>query len=212
MRPKPSDVTVWDDLADGYGAQERLERRAVATAVRLAGLTAADTLVDLATGTGIVLHAAAATTSPPQVGIGVDRAPRMLAGVGALPAGWRTVAADARAVPVHDDAADVVTASFLLHLLDTADRAAVLAEARRLLRPAPSSRLVTVTVWTGARPGARAAGAVLGALAAARPATLGGLRPLDPTADLRAAGFVVERRAELPRGGYPALVLRARPG
>jgi hypothetical protein len=67
-------------------------------------------------------------------------------------------------------------------------------------------------VWTGAGgPGARLAGAALGLMACARPAAWGGLRPLDPSAELARAGFTVTRRAVLPRGGYPSLVLRAQP-
>jgi hypothetical protein len=48
-------------------------------------------------------------------------------------------------------------------------------------------------------------------LARARPVACGGLRPLDPSADLARGGFALTHRAALPRHGYPSLVLRAEP-
>ena len=86
----PDDVTIWDAQAARYGHQEGLERRAIDAAVRLADVRATDAVVDLATGTGIVLRSLAAAASPPRAAIGVDRSPGMLAQVGPLPPGWST--------------------------------------------------------------------------------------------------------------------------
>ena len=134
---------MWDAHASRYGAQERHERRAIDAAVRIAAVRPDDTVVDLATGTGAVLRAlAAGGDARPAVAIGVDRSPQMLSRVGALPAGWSTSKGDARCVPLPDGVADVVICSYLLHLLAPSDRLAVLAEARRLLRPGVSARLV----------------------------------------------------------------------
>jgi SAM-dependent methyltransferase len=208
----PSDASAWDACAARYGFQERHERRALIVALRLAAPRRQDTVVDLATGTGAVLHALAGSHPRPAVAVGVDRSTDMLARVGALPTGWSTMLADARDVPLPDAVADLVTCTYLLHLLTPADRAAVLAEARRLLRPTPRARLVVVTVWADRRRlGGRVVRRGLRTLARARPAACGGLAPLDPTDDLRAAGFAAARRVVLSRGGYPALVVRAHP-
>jgi hypothetical protein len=129
----------------------------------------------------------------------------MLTRVGALPHGWSTIDADARHVPLPDGHAHVVTCAYLLHLLAPEARAGVLAEARRLLAPTPSARLVVVTVWSP-RPVVRG---VLAGLAGTLPLTCGGLRPLDPSADLVAAGLAVTQRVVLARSGYPSLVLGA---
>ncbi len=87
----------------------------------------------------------------------------------------------------------------------------MLREARRLLRSAPGSRLLIVTVWADPGTlGGRVVSGLLRGLARARPTTWGGLMPLDPTAELEAAGLVATHRIVLPRGGYPSLVLRAR--
>jgi ubiquinone/menaquinone biosynthesis C-methylase UbiE len=132
----------------------------------------------------------------------------MLTRVGALPHGWSTIGADARCVPLPDDHAHVVTCAYLLHLLEPEARAEVLAEARRLLAPNPSARLVVVTVWSP-RPFVRG---VLAGLAGTLPLTCGGLRPLDPSADLTRAGYTLTHRIVLPRRGYPSLVLGAEAG
>ena len=163
-------------------------------------------LVDLATGSGLLLRRLAQRPTRPGEAIGVDHAPRMLAHVGALPHGWSTIGADVRHIPLPDGWADVVTCSYLLHLLDPEARAEVLAEARRLLAPRPSARLVVVTVWSP-RPAVRG---ILGSLARARPVACGGLRPLDPSADLASAGLDLTHRVALPRHGYPSLVLGAK--
>lgn len=202
---------AWDRLAARYADQEPREHRAVDTALRLADPGPRDTVVDLATGTGIVLRRLARRPGRPARAVGIDRSAAMLLRVGPLPAGFSVLPGDARSVPLPDGEADVVTIAYLLHLLERADRVAVLREARRLLRPGGRSRLVVVTVWAGGAPAARLVRGLLQTAARLRPRTLGGLRPVDPTADLRAAGFAVDRRVQLPRRGHPSLVLRAVP-
>jgi hypothetical protein len=208
-----SAAATWDRQAARYGAQERFERRSIEAALALAAPLPEERLVDLATGTGLLLRRLAGSPSRPHEAIGVDRSARMLARVGALPRGWSTALAPADAVAVVDGWADVVTCAYLLQLLAPAQRHAVLREARRLLRSAPSSRLVVVTPWVDARrPAGRVLRAALRLLARTRPTAWGGLNPLDPSRDLVAAGFVVTRRIVRTRGGYPSLVLAARPG
>ena len=202
---------TWDEHATRYAGQERLEARAIEAALRLADPRPQDRVVDLATGTGLLLRALAARDPRPAAATGVDRSAGMLAQVGRLPDEWRVVWGDARCVPLPDGAADVVTCCYLLHLLGMEDRGRVLREARRLLRGAPGSRLVIVTVWANPdRIGGRMLSGVLPRLAAASPRRWGGLMPLDPMAELGPAGLVATHRVVLPRGGYPSLVVRAR--
>ena len=207
---RASAMATWDGLADCYNAQELYETRALETAVRLAAATPGERLVDLGTGTGLLLRCLAERPTGPLHAVGVDRSARMLARVGPLPSGWSTMLADARAVALPDGWADVVTCSYLLHLLDRAERVEVLAEARRLLRPEASSRLIVVTVWSDERrPGGRLISGALRLAARARPTVWGGLRPHDPGAELTIAGFTLTRRIVLPRHGYPSLVIAA---
>lgn len=216
MDDSASAAATWDRLAARYGEQERHELEAIDAAIALAAPQPGERLVDLATGTGLLLRRLAAAPVRPHEAIGVDRSPGMLARVGALPDGWSTLSADARAVPLPDGSADVVTCAYLLQLLAPADRAAVLAEARRLLagptEPGSGSRLVVVTTWVeGDHLSGRLRRAALDRLAHARPAVAGGMRPLDPSADLRQAGFETTAREVLARGRFPSLVLAARP-
>ncbi len=203
---------TWDELATRYAGQECLEARAIEAALRLADPRLQDRVVDLATGTGLLLRALEARDPRPATVTAVDRSAGMLAQVGRLPDQWRVIRGDARCVPLPDGAADVVTCG-----LPAAppghgrSGGRVLREARRLLRSASGSRLVIVTVW--ADPdivGGRMLSGVLSRLAAASPRRWGGLMPLDPTAELGPAGLAATHRVVLRRGGYPSLVIRAR--
>jgi phosphatidylglycerophosphate synthase/SAM-dependent methyltransferase len=209
-RRERSVVATWDRLAGRYALQEGLEASAIDAALRLAAPASDERLVDLATGTGLLLHRLAAWPERPREAIGVDRSQGMLAGVGALPVGWATLLADARATGLPDGWAHVVTCCYVLHLLDAHERSEVLAEARRLLAPNAAARLVVVTVWPDDRRfvGRRVRDA-LHVLASRRAGACGGLRPLDPTTDLADAGFRVTQRVLRPRGGYPSLIVAA---
>lgn len=201
-------AATWDRRAARYRAQERWETTAIDAALRVASPRADERLVDLGTGTGLVLRRLAARrTARPREAAGVDRSAGMLAGVGELPAGWSTLQADARAVPLPDGWADVVTCAYVLHLLDAEQRVAVLGEARRLLASRASSRLVVVTVWSDR-------GLVRGALrllARGFGGSWEALRPYDPAADLARTGWAVAQRVSLPRHGYPSVVVLAKP-
>jgi ubiquinone/menaquinone biosynthesis C-methylase UbiE len=137
--------------------------------------------------------------------VGIDSASRMLARIPPLPPGWEKIRGDAADLPFDDAQFDVVTAAYLLHLLDRRERDAVLAEARRVLRP--GGRLVAVTV----APPRPAFDAIVGLLPGAAWRLLGplaGLRPLDPREALESAGLrpVAARRV---LRGYPSLVVVA---
>lgn len=142
-----------DDLAAFFGDRARsydrllwLERPALHTAARLAAPAPGDHVVDIAAGTGGMAFALARR----EEGLGslvlVDAAPNMLARAGHRLRGvypapqW--LVADARAIPLPDRSADLVSIAYLLHLLDRDDAGTVVREAVRLLRPA--GRLVVV--------------------------------------------------------------------
>lgn len=202
MRPSPSDPATWDRHAARYGRQEHLEAAATDTLLRLAAPLPGEHLVDVGTGTGLVLRTLAARDDRPRRATGFDRSARMLEQTGPLPAGWAVVQAPADDIPLADGSADVITCAYVLHLLAPRERADVLGELRRLL--APGGRLVLSTTWSS-RPATRRA---LAAVALTAPARLGGLRPLNPAGDLRRAGFAPGRSAFV-RHGYPTLVVRA---
>lgn len=200
-----AEPSIWDRAAAGYARQEWLEHRAVRRALDLLAPQADEALLDVATGTGLVLRELAARPTPPARAVGLDRSPGMLARVGPLPVGWHTVQGDATALPFRAASFDVAVSSYLLHLLDPLTRRSVLTELHRVVRP--GGRLVVVTVWS---PRA-AVRAPLGALARGSADLFGGLTPCDPREELRATGWAL-RRAQVLHRGYPSLVvLAARP-
>lgn len=94
------------------------------------------TLLDLATGTGAVLEAAAQAAPGLEMhGLDLsaaylDKAKRRLAG---CEVAWHR--AKAEAIPLSDGAVDLVTATYLFHELPDEVRAEVLAEIHRVLKP-----------------------------------------------------------------------------
>ncbi len=199
-------MASWARVARLYDWQLWLEWPALRAAIEIAEIEAEDRLLDLGTGTGAVLRGLSEVPPAPREAIGVDISAQMLGRVPALPDGWHLFQTDAAELPFPDQGFDVVTAAYLLHLLDEPTRYAVLAEARRVLRP--GGRLVVVTVAT---PRSRALAAVLAPvllLARRSSGVLGGLQPLDPSAELQSSGFSIHRTQRINRG-YPSLVIGA---
>lgn len=198
-------LTSWDRAARLYDLQLWLERAALRTALKIARVDPDERLLDLGCGTGALLRELAGSPVRPEEAIGVDGSAQMLARVPRLPPGWRLVRADAAELPFPDRGFDVLTCAYLLHLLGPEQRADVLTEARRVLRP--GGRLVAVTV---APPrSTRLARWVDRCFRATRVrGVLAGLRPLDPSADLEAAGFE-PRASRRTHCGYPSLIVAA---
>ena len=182
-----------------YGWQMPLERAALAAAAELAAPDESDRLLDVATGTGGLPGVLARRSPRPAEVVGIDSSASMLAVAAAkgLPVGWRLLPADARRLPFPDRRFEVVTACYLLHLLDREARTRTIAEIARVLRP--PGRVVTVTVESR-RPAARAA--------LTRLPRRSGLRPLDPSHELRAAGLEPQR-ASFVRDGWPSVCVLA---
>lgn len=105
------------------------------------------TVVDVGTGTGLVLRAIAARWPGTRL-VGVDLSAEMLAVAGEALPDAELVRADAATLPVEDGAATVVTCVTALHLL--AERDESLWEWHRALRP--GGRLVTATFRTAGAP------------------------------------------------------------
>ncbi|MFC8195412.1 class I SAM-dependent methyltransferase [Streptomyces sp. NPDC060006] len=121
----------YDQEAERYDASRGGEPRAAAAANAVLGLIpeSAVTLLDAACGTGSVTRRLAAAGLDVT---GADAASGMLRRAADRVPG-RVVLADTRQLPFPASAFDVVSAIWLLHLLDDAER--VVAEAARVLRP-----------------------------------------------------------------------------
>jgi ubiquinone/menaquinone biosynthesis C-methylase UbiE len=198
----------WDRLAPAYDWQLPLERPALRALLGLLDVGEDERLLDAGTGTGALLRELARQGPLPRQAVGLDRSAAILARARPLvPSGWELVRGDAERVPFDDASFDVVTATYLLHLMDADQRARVLGELHRVLKP--SGRVGVVTV---APPRSKAGSWLampLHAAAKRRGGALAGLLPLDPRPELAGSGFHVTayRRTGL---GYPSLCVVAR--
>lgn len=192
----------WSQLACAYDWQLPLERAALKAAVDLADPRDDDVLLDVGTGTGGLLRELARRPSRPRKAIGVDTSKAMLDRVGALPQGWSLQTADARRLPFADATFSVVTAAYLLHVLDAAARRQVIAEVRRVL-PAGGRFTLVTPAW----PRTRVARLLYAPLVRAAGSSAGGpsaFRPLDPRAELEAGGFTIAAARHVGHG-YPSI-------
>jgi len=205
-RTKAVPADPWQLLAGHYDRQAWLERSAVRAALNMADPRPLDRLLDLGTGTGMVLRELAKRPGRPDVVVGIDASTAMLARVPALPSGWTVHHGDALDLPFPASDFDIVVASYVLHVLPDAVLAAALSQLTRVLRP--SGRLVTVTPIVPPRGLMRPVATACNAAARSAPSRLGGLRAFDPRPALEHAGFTPISSRVILRG-YPSLCVLA---
>lgn len=134
---------------DGRAADydDGIFHRDLAEAVaEFADLTGVRTVLDVATGTGLALRALE-DRAPGLDLTGVDISPGMLAVARAALPRARWIEAEAAALPLPDQAVDLITCVTALHLIP--DTARATAEWRRVLRP--GATVVTATFLRGGR-------------------------------------------------------------
>lgn len=146
---------------DGRAAEydeSAMHRELAAAVAAFADLDGVRDVLDVATGTGLVLRALASRDGALRL-TGIDLSGGMLAVARAALPGAELVEADATVLPFGDDAFDLVTCATGVHLFPDAD--AAIAEWARVLRP--GGRVVTATFGEidpsqhGGRPGAAVA-------------------------------------------------------
>jgi len=196
----------WERLAPAYRRQVWLERSSLATLLRMLAPTRSSRLLDVGTGTGELLRALAALPNRPEVAVGVDPCRGMLERAAVLPESWRLHRAAGEDLPFDDNNFDLVTASWLLHVLEAERREQVIAECVRVLKP--GGRFGAITITPPRSTGAAALTAPARWAARRYPSQLVGLTPLDPSGDLVRAGLT-EPVTKRDFRGYPALCLVA---
>jgi ubiquinone/menaquinone biosynthesis C-methylase UbiE len=199
---------AWDLYAPSYDRQLFLERRALNTLLDLIALRPGERMLDVGTGPAPLLAELAKREGARKAMrvVGLDSSAEMLARAPELPGGWELVEGDAARLPFTDASFDVVTAGYLLHILDPPEREAAIGEIARVLRSGGRAGVVTVAPPRGRL--AHAATAPLRARAARSEGRLRGMRPLDPGLELGVAGLA-ETRRERTLLGYPSLCLTA---
>jgi len=139
---------------------------------------AARSVLDIATGTGLVLRSLSAAGRVDWSGselTGIDISEGMLAVARAALPSARFVNADAARLPFEDDSFDLITCVTALHLFP--DASAALLEWRRVLRP--RGRVIVATFAVGAQPNGRAQHVGHGATAIERHAPFGSPEALE---------------------------------
>lgn len=193
-------MTVWDDAALWYRAQEPAERSSWRTALRLALPGPDDVVLELACGPGTAARELArAGLALPARWVGLDTSPQMLAR--ARRTGQRVARADVTLLPIGDGSVDLVVAGWLLHVLDPAARQECLREVVRVLRP--GGRCVVVVP----APAVTRLGCVVRTVAAGVVSGSGALTVPGDLDELVAGAGLVVRRDVVTRGGYTARVL-----
>jgi SAM-dependent methyltransferase len=140
--PTPVRPDGWGALARTYRWQEPLQRRSVEAMLRVLAPLPGEVVLDVGAGPGIVVRSLAAAGVRRVVAL--ERSAGMIAAAGY--AGRPALRGDAVRLPVADGSVDVVTASWVLHVLDPAARAAAVTEAARVLRPGGRLGLVVPAV------------------------------------------------------------------
>lgn len=189
-----------------YDTQLALERAALGVALELVAPRAHEYVLDIAAGTGALLDRLARYPAPPSQVLGIDASGAMISRAPALPSGWRLIKADARRVPLADASVDVVTCTYLLHLLDEPDRRLVLNEIVRVLRPGGRVVIVTLLEPCGLLGRALLAPAQWSLCRVLGPSS--GWCAADPSDELASAGLRLRNR-RLSTRGYASLCLLA---
>lgn len=184
-----------------------MEDRAIGAALDLAAALEDDRLLDVGTGTGGVLRALSERSPQPREAIGIDSSPAMLARIPSLPPGWSAREGNATRLPYSAAHFDLLTAGYLLHLLDPSSLDRVLGEMSRVLKP--TGRLVTITPIAPRSRLGRPYELLVAGLIGLTGGSMG-LRPFDPRPELARAGLTPQRGRYVP-GIYPSLCVLARP-
>jgi ubiquinone/menaquinone biosynthesis C-methylase UbiE len=137
------DWRSYTEIADHYDRVWSARFEAVARHIwARVPLNSADQLLDIGTGTGVVLRIRPEVAGGAGLMAGCDRSSAMLERARSNVAGLRVLVADATAMPLRDESFNVITSSFVLSHIQNYPIA--LAEMRRILKPGGT---VAVSSW-----------------------------------------------------------------
>lgn len=200
---------LYDGVAWFYNIWAGLtETRARKRALEIAGVQDGQSILEVAVGTGAVF-AELVRRNPNGKNIGIDLSPKMLAKakrrLQMLPKGNYSLGiASAFVLPVDSGSIDLLMNHYMFDLIAYEDMDKVLAEFRRVLKPAGRLVLVNMTI------GERAGSGVYDLLYRLSPKLMGGCRGVRLQDRLQRNGFDVESRDYCRQMLFPSEVILAR--
>jgi ubiquinone/menaquinone biosynthesis C-methylase UbiE len=201
--------TLYDGVAWIYDVWAGLtETRARKRALEIADVQDGQSVLEVAVGTGAAF-AELVRRNPDGKNIGIDLSPKMLAKakrrLQMLPEGNHSLdIASAFALPVDSSSIDLLMNNYMFDLIPYEDMDKVLAEFRRVLKPA--GRLVLVNMTIGERTGS----GIYDSLYRLSPEIMGGCRGVRLQDRLERNGFHVDSREYYQQMLFPSEVILAR--
>ncbi len=199
--------SVYNGMAriyDLWGAN--MEGRARKRGIELAGVQDGECVLDVATGTGLIL-AELSRRNPHGLNAGIDISEGMLAKAQEKLAGTSArvelKAGSAFQIPFPDHTFDLLTNGYMFDLMPFEEMPRILAEFRRVLKPA--GRLVLIDMTIGERFGSR----IYEGIYKLAPAVMGGCRGVCLSEPLKQAGFQVVTREYHQQLLFPSEVILA---
>ncbi len=200
--------TLYDGVAWFYDVWAGLtETRARKRALEIADVQDGQSVLEVAVGTGAVF-AELVRRNPDGKNIGIDLSPKMLAKakrrLQMLPEGNHSLdIASAFALPVDSSSIDLLMNNYMFDLIAYEDMDKVLAEFRRVLKPAGRLVLVNMTI------GERGSSGIYDYLYRLSPKLMGGCRGVRLQDRLERNGFNVDSREYCRQMLFPSEVILA---
>ncbi len=192
-------------MYDAWGALT--EGRARGRGIALAGVQDGESVLDVATGTGLIL-ADLVKRNPTGFNAGIDISAGMLQKarnrLKNAPARVELKQGSAFAIPYPDATFDLLTNGYMFDLMPVEAMPGILAEFRRVLKP--GGRLVLTNMTIGERPGSQ----VYQWIYRRSPALMGGCRGVKIASFLTQAGFQVLTREYHQQMLFPSEVILAK--
>jgi ubiquinone/menaquinone biosynthesis C-methylase UbiE len=209
-RVSQSDIaSVYNRIAPIYNLWARLtESRARDRAIKLAGITNGEDILEVATGTGVCLYEMT-RLNPTGSNAGIDISPGMLARAERRMRGldqdnWSLSLGSAFELDRADDSVDLLMNNYMFDLIRFEDMDSVLAEFRRVLKP--GGRLVLVNMTIGEKAGSR----IFESIYKLNPRLMGGCRGVRMAGKLEHHGFKLLYREYVQQILFPSEVILAK--
>ncbi len=194
-------------LYDLWGANT--EGRARKRGIELAGIRDGESILDVATGTGLIL-VETARLNPNGFNAGIDISEGMLQKarekMQGIPANVELRTSSAFEIPYPEQTFDLITNGYMFDLMPFEVMPKILAEFKRVLKP--DGRLVLIDMTVGERFGSQ----IYQSIYNLSPSIMGGCRGIHMSGPLQVAGFQVVTREYNQQMLFPSEVILARVG